>query len=97
MIPSFPQGAANRSEIDAEKRAAFRRAQSEYLILDQDRQKKTRFSSGLEVEIRRLEMEKDRLELRLEEKREEWERTTRELALLEADAKRLKRKMNMLA
>ncbi len=97
MIPSFPQGAANKSEIDAEKRAAFRRAQSEYLILDQDRQKKTRFSSGLEVEIRRLEMEKDRLELRLEEKREEWERTTRELALLEADAKRLKRKMNMLA
>lgn len=97
MIPSFPQGAANRSEIDAEKRAAFRRAQSEYLILDQDRQKKTRFSSGLEVEIRRLEMEKDRLELRLEEKRAEWEKITRELGLLEAEAKRLKRKMNMLS
>lgn len=97
MIPSFPQGAANKSEIDAEKRAAFRRAQSEYLILDQDRQKKTRFSSGLEVEIRRLEMEKDRLELRLEEKRAEWEKITRELGLLEAEAKRLKRKMNMLS
>lgn len=90
-------GTTKKGEIDTEKRSAFRRMQSEYLIFDQDRQKKARHRDGLEMEIRKLEMEKDRLEIRLEERKVERDRLIRELDLLEAEGKRLKRKMNLLS
>ncbi|MBP9752153.1 MAG: hypothetical protein KBD19_04890 [Candidatus Moranbacteria bacterium] len=97
MIPSFPQNASGREAIDAEKRAAFRRIQSEYLIFDQDRQKKSRYHESLEMEIRKLGTERDRLEIRLEEKMVERDKVSRELGILEAEGKRLKRKMNLLS
>lgn len=97
MMPNPPQSAQSQSDVDAEKRSALRRMQSEYLISEQDCQKKRRRADDLALEVRRLEMERDRLEVRLSEKREEQEKVSRELQLLEAEGKRLKRKMNMLS
>ena len=97
MIPSFSGGAARGGEIDAERRAAARRAQSEYLIFEQDYRKKMRIQSGLEMELRRLGMERDRLEIRIDEKQSELERLSRDLGILETEGKRLKKKVNLLS
>lgn len=97
MLPSFSTGAANRGEVESEKRSALRRMQSEYLIFEQDRQKKVRYNDTLDMEIRRLKIEMDRLEMRLEEKQAEQEKLSRELGMLESEGKRLKRKMNLLS
>lgn len=97
MIPSFSTGASKNGEINAEKRAALGRMQSEYSIFEQDFKKKARYQNTLDMEIRRLKLEMERLEIRIEEKQTEREKLSRELGILEMEGKRLKRKMNLLS
>lgn len=96
-MPSFASAASKKEEIDVEKRAVLRRMQSEHQIFEQDFQKKRRYQEGLTMEIRRIGMERDRLELHLGEKSAELEKLSRELGMLEAEGKHLKRKINLLS
>ena len=90
-------GSVSSSSAEQEKRSAFRRVHSEHLMIEQDRQKLSRATQVLELEIRRLDTERDRLSLKLEEKRAALEKLFRELALLEAESRRIKKKMNLLS
>lgn len=98
MMPVFSGSASgNRGSIDAEKMAAIRRLQSEHQILEQDLRKKSQACSGLEMDIRRLEMERDRLDIKVGEKRSLLEKEERERTRLEAEGKQMKRKINLLS
>lgn len=82
---------------DGNRKSALHRLQSEFLILEQERQKKSRYRDTLVLELRRLGMEQDRLAVRMEDKRQEEAVLSRELGLLEAEAKRLKRKIGLFS
>lgn len=75
---------------------ALTRLQSELIILEQEKQKKEKYHVILAAELRRLEMERDRISLRIEDKQDEEGRYAREILALDGDVKRLKRKMNLL-
>ena len=97
MLSSFQSGPSGAQGEDPDRKSAFHRLQSEFLILDQERQKKSRYHDSIALELRRLEMEQDRLAVRINDKKEEEANLTRELTMLEAETKRLKRKMSLLS
>ncbi len=95
MIPSR----SNKAD-DAENRermASLRRLQSEYLIIDQDIHKKVRLHDALVAEIRKMKYDYSRLEVTLQQKRTDEAKFARELALLQSDASRLKKRMNLIS
>ncbi len=96
MLPSVSQSFRGSNENDGERKMALNRLQSELLILEQEKQKKEKYHMMLVAELRRLEMERDRLLVRIEDKQEEEARFTREILSLDGDVKRLKRKVNLL-
>lgn len=97
MLPSFQSGSHGTQGEDPDRKSALHRLQSELLILDQERQKKSRYRDALAIELRRLEMEQDRLAVRIDDKKQEEGTLSRELGLLEAEEKRLKRKISLLS
>lgn len=97
MLSSFQSGPAGAQGGDSDRKSALHRLQSEFLILEQERQKKSRYHDLIALELRRLEMEQDRLAVRIDDKKEEESVLTRELTMLEAETKRLKRKIGLLS
>ncbi|MEI7749825.1 MAG: hypothetical protein WCJ25_02375 [Candidatus Moraniibacteriota bacterium] len=81
---------------DRDRIAAYRRAQSDYLIFDQDIKKKTRYHEALVAEVRQLKMNLTRIEITLRDKQAEETKLARELGILQTEANRLKKRMNML-
>jgi septal ring factor EnvC (AmiA/AmiB activator) len=80
-----------------ERMAAYRRLQSEYLIIEQDIRKKRRNHEALVAEIRKLKMDLSRMEASLREKTTDEAKLVRELGLSESEWGRIRRRMNMLA
>jgi len=81
---------------DRDRIAAYRRAQSDYLIFEQDIKKKTRYHEALVAEVRQLKMSLTRLEITLREKQTDEVKLARELGILQTEANRLKKRMNLL-
>jgi len=75
----------------------FRRLQSESLIIDQDIRKKSRYHENLVAEIRKMKSDLSRLETSLREKQTEEAKFARDLALLQAEAGRVRKRMNLLS
>lgn len=96
MLPSASQSFREINDDDRERKMALTRLQSELIILEQEKQKKEKYHVILAAELRRLEMERDRISLRIEDKQDEEGRYAREILALDGDVKRLKRKMNLL-
>jgi|GEM_PF-1145533 hypothetical protein len=88
-------GTGNRAG-DGERKAAYRRLQTESLIFEQDLKKKTRYHEALVAEIRQLKMNLTRLEVALREKQSDEAKLARELGILQTEATRIKKKMNLL-
>ena len=84
-------------ETRRERTAAYRRLQSEYLVLDQDLRKKRRSHEALVAEIRKLKLEISRAESLLREKTLDEAKQSRNLGIMEAECARVKRRMNMMA
>jgi septal ring factor EnvC (AmiA/AmiB activator) len=84
-------------ETRKERAAAYRRLQSEYLIIEQDIRKKRRNHETLVAEIRKLKMDVTRMETSLREKTADEAKVARELGLIESEWGRIRRRMNMLA
>ena len=97
MLPSFQSGPHGAQGEDPDRKSALHRLQSEFLILQQERQKKSRYHDTLALELRRLEMEQDRLAVRIDDKKQEESALARELGMLEAEEKRMKRKIGLLS
>lgn len=96
MLPSASQSFRETNEDDRERKMALNRLKSELLILEQEKQKKEKYHMILAAELRRLEMERDRILVRIDDKQEEEARYAREILSLDADVKRFKRKVNLL-
>lgn len=97
MLASFHSGPTSPQGEDPDRKSALHRLQAELLILEQEQHKKARYGEALEIDLRKLSVEQDRLSVRMEDKKMEKERLSRELAMLEADMKRLKRKIALLS
>ena len=97
MLSGFRHDADQGVGGDRERKSALHKLQSEFLILDQERQKKSRYHDTLALELRRLQMEQDKLAVHIEDKQDEEAALSRELGLLESEAKRLKRKIGLFS
>lgn len=84
-------------ETRRERMAAYRRLQSEYLVLDQELRKKRRNHEAVVAEIRKLKLEISRAESLLRDKASDEAKQSRDLGIMEAECARVKRRMNMMA
>jgi chromosome segregation ATPase len=89
-------GNGNASADDAAKESQKRRVQMELLILDSDTRKLTNEKNQLDAEIRKLKQDGERIRLYLNSKNGRYEIVLREISTKEEEAKRLKKKLNLL-
>lgn len=66
------------------------------VILESDQRKSLAEKGILEMEIRRLKMDEERLRMGLEEKKERLEKITYEVSRNEEEIKRLKKRLNFV-
>lgn len=93
---SSANNSGNTSAEDAAKESQKRRLQMEILILDSDTRKLSNEKNSLDVEIRKLKQDGERIRLNLESKLGRFNVVVREVSAKEEEAKRLKKKLNML-
>jgi len=82
---------------DHARRLELHRLQSEFLITEQDYRRKSRRLEAVIMELRRLRMEANRLKVATQEKADEESRLKKDVAFLDAEMKRLKKKTNMMS
>jgi hypothetical protein len=84
-------------ETKRDRKVAYGRLQSEYLVLEQELRKKRRSHEAVVAEIRKLKQEISRSELLLRDKTSDEAKQSRDLGIMEAECSRVKRRMNMMA
>jgi chromosome segregation ATPase len=84
-------------KADHARRLELHRLQSERLILEQDYRKKSRALESISLELRRLRKTADRIKTEMRVKTEEEGRLKRDVGFMEADLRRLKKKINQMA
>ncbi|NTW45451.1 MAG: hypothetical protein HGB18_00155 [Candidatus Moranbacteria bacterium] len=88
---------ARGGDARRERMAEYRRLQSQSVILEQDLRKKRRRHDELVDDIRRLKKEMVRLDTELRERQSEEARAAKDLGVLEIEASRTRKRMNLLA
>lgn len=86
-----------QKKTDQARRLEAHRLQSEILILQQDERKKRRKMEAATLELRRLRNEANRLKIETEARTAEEASLKRELGFLEADIRRLTKKLNLMS
>jgi len=88
----YPDGTSDRA-----RRLEIHRLQADFLIAEQDYRKKSRRLAAASLELRRLRMEAVRLRVTTQERADEESRLKRDVSFLEAEMRRLKKKINMMS
>ncbi len=81
---------------EEEKRKQLRNFQMEIIVMDSDTRKIQNKKSTLEMEIRKLRMDQERMRIEMENKKKEYDTLGYQIIKNEEDMKRLKKKINLL-
>ncbi|MFA7319084.1 MAG: hypothetical protein WC022_00575 [Parcubacteria group bacterium] len=79
-----------------DKKRQSRNFQMQIIVLDSDNRKVENRKNMLDAEIRKLRVDQERMRIKMDEKKKEYDEAVRQILKNEEDMKRLKKKMNLL-